>query len=289
MIGKSYVTRCIPYVFILVAGWIVAAMPSDSAMAQRAERNGHEAKTVPEPLPAGVSADRVFAELVARNDARTAALTEYRVSRTYQVIDLKGKVHAEIRGQMEYRAPGKKSFRVTSEAGSYLVRQLALHPLITAEISAASGEEHRDSSFTPTNYTLDLLGQEQIGPSLCYVAQAIPRRKDKYLFEGKVWIDARDYAIVRIEGHPARRLSFWIQQADILRQYENFNGFWLPEEDKTVVDVRLYGKHIVAIVYRDYAVVPAAYKASVVPDSIESGAFHSARPVGTSPSTEAQR
>jgi len=41
----------------------------------------------------------------------------------------------------------------------------------------------------------------------------MPRSKDKYLFEGKLWIDVKDYSVVRIEGHPAKKLSFWIQRA----------------------------------------------------------------------------
>ena len=42
----------------------------------------------------------------------------------------------------------------------------------------------------------------------CYVPRATPKRVDKYLFPGKVWIDSQDLAVVRIEGHPAANLSF---------------------------------------------------------------------------------
>ncbi|MGC9292572.1 MAG: hypothetical protein ACP5EP_07580 [Acidobacteriaceae bacterium] len=264
MMRKSHITRWISYVFLLVAGGAAMAVSAGSALAQKAAGNGQGPSAALAPLPVGVSTDSVFAQLVARNEERNTELAKYTCSRTYQVLDLKGKVHAEIRGQMEYRAPDTKSFQVTSEAGAHLVRKLALHPLIDAEISAATGKEHRDSSFTPANYTLILLGEEQIGPSLCFVARAVPKRKDKYLFEGTVWIDARDYALVRIEGHPARKLSFWVQQADILRQYENINGFWLPKEDKTLVRVRFYGRHILAISYQDYALESTAYGNSVI-------------------------
>jgi hypothetical protein len=66
--------------------------------------------------------------------------------------------------------------------------------------------------------------------SHCFVAQAVPKRKDKYLFEGKLWIDVDDYAVVRIVGHPAKKLSFWIERADFVRQYQKIEGFWLPEK-----------------------------------------------------------
>lgn len=207
-----------------------------------------------EPSRPGVAESEIFAELVARNQLRSAALLDYTAQRTYQVVDLNGKVHAEEIGRMDYRAPDKKSFAVTSEKGSGLIRRMALNPLIASEIEAASGKEHHDSSITPANYDLKPLGEQQVGPYRCFVAQAIPKRKDKYLFEGKVWIDVQDYAVVRIEGHPAKKLSFWIERADVVRQYQKIDNFWLPERDETFVQVRLYGKKVLTIDHQDYVV-----------------------------------
>jgi hypothetical protein len=169
-------------------------------------------------------------------------------------------VHAEEIGRMEYRAPDKKTFVVTSEEGSGLIRRMALNPLIASEIAAAAGKQHHDSSISPANYTFDLLGEQQVGPYRCFVAQAIPKRRDKYLFEGKIWIDVQDYAVVRIEGHPAKKLSFWIERADFVRQYQKIDGFWLPQRDETFVQVRLYGKKVLTIDHQDYAVHPVIDK-----------------------------
>ena len=81
-----------------------------------------------------------------------------------------------------------------------------------------------------------------------------PKRKDKYLFERKLWIDVEDYSVVRIESHPAKKLSFWIQRADFAQQYQKIDGFWLPQKDQTLVQVRLYGKKVLTIDHRDYVV-----------------------------------
>src|SRR5271169_238363 len=155
---------------------------------------------------------------------------------------------------MEYLAPDKKTFTVTSESGSGVVRHLALNPLIASEIEAAAGKQHHDSAIDPANYNLELLGEQQVGPYHCFVAQANPKRRDKYLFEGKVWIDAQDYAVVQIEGHPAKKLSFWIERADFVRRYQKIDGFWVPQKDETFVQVRLYGKKILTINHQDYSV-----------------------------------
>ena len=207
-----------------------------------------------ESLRPGVTESQVLAELAAHNEERKAALHDYTVRRTYQVVDLKGKVHAEEIGRMEFLSPDKKSFTVTSESGSGLVRHMALNPLINSEIEAAAGKEHHDSAISTDNYSLNLLGEQQLGPYRCFVADAVPKRKAKYLFEGRVWIDANDYSVVRIEGHPAKKLSFWIQHADFVRQYQKVDGFWLPEKDQTLVQVRLYGNKILKIEHRNYVV-----------------------------------
>jgi hypothetical protein len=207
-----------------------------------------------EPLSPGVTESQVLSELTAHNEERRTALHDYTVLRTYQVIDLKGRVHAEEIGRMEFFSPDQKTFTVASESGSGVVRHMALNPLINSEIEAATGKEHHDSAISSDNYSLNLLGEQQLGPYRCFVAEAIPRRKDKYLFEGRVWIDVNDYSVVRIEGHPAKKLSFWIQRADFIRQYQKIDGFWFPKKDQTLVQVRLYGKKVLTIEHRDYVV-----------------------------------
>jgi hypothetical protein len=236
------------------AAMVAIAMLAAVANAQAAEEELPQLSTVIEPLRPGVTESQVFAELAAHNERRRSALHDYRVLRTYQVIDLKGKVHAEEVGHMEFLSPDKKTFTVTSESGSGLVRNMALNPLIKSEIETAAGKEHHDSAISADNYSLNLLGEQQVGPFRCFVAEVRPKRKDKYLFEGKLWIDVEDYSVVRIEGHPAKKLSFWIQRADFVRQYLKIDGFWLPQKDQTLVQVRLYGKKVLTIDHRDYVV-----------------------------------
>jgi len=235
------------------------------AWAQLSQESDQTLATPLEPLRTGVTEDQIFAQLLAHNEQRKAALSDYTALRTYQVVDLKGKVHAEEIGRMEFRAPDKKTFIVTSEKGSGLIRHLALNPLINSEIETAAGKEHHDSAIAPDNYTLTLLGEQQVGPYRCFVVQAAPKRKDKYLFEGKLWIDVEDYAVVRIEGSPAKKLSFWIERADFVRQYQKIGGFWLPQRDETFVQVRLYGKKVLTIDHQDYVVNGAQNKEVSMP------------------------
>jgi hypothetical protein len=226
-----------------------------NAKAQSDGRDGSDTVAAPvEPLSADIDETRLFTQLLTHNALRNAALAGYTEKRTYEVTDATGRVRARESGQMEYEAPDKKTFATTSESGSAVVRRLALNPLIASEIDAASGKQHHDSAITPENYTLELLGEQQVGPYRCFLARAIPKRTDKYLFEGMVWIDTQDYAVVRITGHPAKKLSFWVERVNFVREYQKIDGFWLPLKDETHVQIRMYGQKVLTIDHQDYIV-----------------------------------
>lgn len=207
-----------------------------------------------QPARTDTTAEQIFAELMRRNELRNQALRSYTVVRTYAVADPKGKVHAQKIVQLDYRAPDGKSFSPISEKGSAVVRHLALNRLMESEVEAASGKSHRDSNISTANYTFTLLGEQDLGANHCFVLQATPTRKDKYLFDGKVWIDAQDYAVVQIVGHPAKKLSMWVDKADFVRRYQKIGDFWLPLKDETSVHVRFYGRKILTIDHQRYTI-----------------------------------
>ena len=123
--------------FLVDAAFLAMTTFAITANAQ-VNQLGQTERTAPlEPLRPGVTASQIFDELLAHNALRYATLANYTAFRTYQVIDLKGKVHAEEAGRMEYRAPDQKKFVVMSEKGSALVRRLALNALIASEIETA--------------------------------------------------------------------------------------------------------------------------------------------------------
>ncbi|HME00457.1 MAG TPA: hypothetical protein VKM93_24390 [Terriglobia bacterium] len=202
----------------------------------------------------GMTGDELFAKLLEHNQIQDARLRQYSGVRTYEVASDKGKIYAREVVSVHYQAPDQKSFHTESEEGSRLVRDMVLKRLIESESETSSGRAHHDSAIRPANYEFNLVGKQDVGPYHCLVVEATPKRKDKYLFEGKVWIDAQDYAIVRIAGQPAKSLSFWITRADFVRQYEKIGEFWLPAQDETLVHVRMNGKKILTIHHRDYVV-----------------------------------
>jgi hypothetical protein len=155
---------------------------------------------------------------------------------------------------MDYQAPDKKVFQTTSEAGSGFVRHHVFERLMKSESEAASGKEHHDSALTPANYAFAFIAEEDLGPYHCLVLEVSPKRKDKYLFEGKIWIDAQEFAIAKTTGHPAKNPSFWIHHVEFVRQYQRIDDFWLPFRDETIVDRRIHGRKIFAVDHANYSI-----------------------------------
>jgi hypothetical protein len=228
----------------------ISSSAQDAAASQAVEANAPAAAS-PESNAQGSD---LFSKLVERNQQRTRQLEQYAGTRTYELRNDRGELSAREVVRMEFRAPGTKTFQTVSSEGSKWIRKFVFKGLITSEVEAAAGREHRDSSITPHNYTFRYLGRQQLDGRPCYVVYAIPNRLDKYLFEGLVWIDAQDFAVMKISGHPARNPSFWIKHVEWTRQYGKFGDFWLPVEDDTLVDVRIFGKKQLVIKYQNYAV-----------------------------------
>ena len=220
-----------------------------------------------EPLRSAITGNIILAEVVTHNEHRSGALLKYTAVERHQVMDSRGEVYAEEIAHIDYHAPGKKTVIVTSENGWGPSGHFTLEQLIVNEIEPTTGGDDGDGSITPANYELHPLGEQQVGPFHCFVVQAIPKRKDKDLFEGKIWIDVQDYALVRIEGHPVKRPSFWIARKEFVRQYQKIDGFWLPQKNETLVHVRLYGTKLFIADHWNYVVNDAiespseAYKA----------------------------
>jgi outer membrane lipoprotein-sorting protein len=207
--------------------------------------------------PVGLTGDDVIAKMLERNRLRNEQLQRYSAVRTYEIRDREGKLAAQAVVEVDYEAPDKKTFHKTSEKGSGIVRRLVFDRLLQSEGETSSGREHHDSAITNANYTFKLVAEEDLGSYHCFVLEATPKRKDKYLLEGKIWVDAEDFAVAKIAGHPAKKPSFWINRADFVREYQRIEGFWLPYRDETFVEVKIYGRRVFTVDHERYLINPS--------------------------------
>jgi hypothetical protein len=161
---------------------------------------------------------------------------------------------AEMVVKVAYQAPAKKQFTVISQSGSKFINDRIFKKLLEGEQEAFRPENQKATALNTDNYTFELKGYEETSEGARYILSVLPRSKNKFLYRGKVWVDAVDFAIVRIVAEPAKSPSIWIKKSMIEQTYVKVESFWLPAGSRTETVVRLGGLELLSIVYRDYKI-----------------------------------
>jgi hypothetical protein len=203
-----------------------------------------------EPLPV----EEIVERLVAADNSRFEKLEKYTAERRYVLVNKRFGKRAEMVARITYRKPGEKTFEILSESGPGLVRSRVLKRMMEAEADASRTSNRTAARFLPANYFFKLLGMETVEGRPCYVLRLDPRTDNKYLVRGKAWVDASEFAVVRVEGTPATNPSFWIKNTRVVQQNGKVDSFWLPLANRSTTDARIFGKTDVSIDYYEYRV-----------------------------------
>jgi len=215
--------------------------------------------------PAMANVTDIVRQLVSHNQQREHDLGAYTSRRHYHVAYL-GFPHAteaDMVVDVTCSGPISESFELVSQSGSHLLLDHVLSKLLKTEQDAS--RDRTGSALTPANYTFTLLRTEMDGERPTYVLTVEPKQRRSLLYRGTIWVDAQDYAVVRIEAEPAKNPSFWIRDTQIDHVYEKTGDFWLPQSNRSETKVRLGGKAILTIDYSDYRFVrPEALQTAAV-------------------------
>lgn len=130
--------------------------------------------------------------------------------------------------------------------------------MLVEEREASNEENRRRTALGARNYNFILASFDDSTEAPQYVLNVIPKKENKYLYRGKIWVDAKDFAVTRIEGEPAKSPSFWIKKTEISHKYRKLDNFWLPAENKTESWIRLGGSALLTIEYKTYTFTETA-------------------------------
>jgi len=225
-------------------------------------------------VSAPLTAGEVVERLSAMDSKRLQTLDSYSSVRTYHLVcHCLSHKEANMVVQIDYHSPDTKQFTVLSESGSGTVRERVFKELIKAEQESMLKENRQQSAITQDNYAFQLVDYEKTDAGEYYVLDARPLKKNKFLFRGRIWVDAKEFAITRIEGEPAVNPSWWTEKTDFTRTYQQIGDYWLPEANESHTKVRIFGTAVLTIHYRDYRISPtcsSTLACSHPPRSIES-------------------
>jgi hypothetical protein len=206
-----------------------------------------------DPLP---DADTVITKMLVQDGQRNSLRGGYRGMRRYMLENKKLHQHAEMTVSVECVAEGTKQFRVIAEKGWKPAQKQVLEKMLDAESDASSPKMLVRTRISSDNYEFQMVSKELLDGRMAYAIDIIPKRREERLFQGRIWIDAKDFALVRAEGKPAKSPSFWTRSVHFIQTYRKSGSFWFPTSTESIAEMRIFGPTSVNIEYFDYSPTP---------------------------------
>jgi hypothetical protein len=237
---KAGVCSTAVFTVSLLAGILGNPANSDSARPQTVL-----ASTDKTPMFLG----EILGRMMAHRQWQEAALREYEARRLFHASNSRFNVDSTLEVETKYRSPGSMQSTVVRQEGSAFIREHVFDKILSTESELSSKNQ---ADIIPENYQFTLIGSEACEGRRCWHLTIKPRRNDKYLVDGDVWLDAEDYAVCRIHGIPSKHVSIWISRVEVDWHFRRFNGIWLTDRIESSSDVRLFGP-VVMQIHADYA------------------------------------
>jgi hypothetical protein len=216
---------------------------------------------VPWSFASGVWAQQPETAAVIRGiDASVQARYEHVLSFTdtehyavYRGGDLTHPV-AEMTVKDTYRKGVGKTYSILSQSGSGTVIRFGLNPLLDNERNVNQPDNLPKSWFTSANYEMKpkLKQAERVDGRDCLVLDIQAKRKATNALNGSIWVDAKDYSLVRIDGIATKSPSMFAGAAHMMREYTQVDGFSMAAHARAESDGVLFGHNVITIDYSDY-------------------------------------
>jgi len=215
--------------------------------------------------PAQLTVEEIVNNLVRRNLERAQGLSAFQGTRVYRLeySGFPGSRSAEMIVDVKYQSPATKQFTIRSSSGSKLIIDRVFNKLLQSEQEALTQENQSHVALNNDNYTFALTGSENTPAGSYYILSVEPRTKNKLLYRGRIWVDATDFAVARIEAAPAKNPSFWIKDTMIEHVYTKVGEFWLPASNRSTSITRLGGHALLTINYTNYKVTAAPARTDI--------------------------
>ena len=212
------------------------AAPVAVALALVAVASGHaRAETSAPELQVIISR---MAEARAKNQAR---LRSYVVTREYTLFGKdEHRRRTEVTVEISFAPPGVKQYQIVQTQGSGLGERI-VRRMLDGETQIV--KDYVATDISPDNYDFRFLGEDESLGVRCYLLYLIPKRAEKTLLRGTVWVDANSYLLRRAEAAPARSPSWWLRDVELVFSYEDVEGLWLQTASRFTTNVRLFGRH----------------------------------------------
>lgn len=207
--------------------------------------------------PQAVESEGSLASRVAEADRRRESqlVGEVRSLRRYTLRNPRWKSDSVMEAEVISEGPSNRQYKIRSMDAAGIQKKVFMR-LLDGEVRNTQTNEEK-GWITPENYDLKpIAGVESINGRPCRWVQLLPKRKSKFIMEGRACIDVADYALVRLEGRPVKSLSFWVGKPQIVQEFQKHGNFWLYSRLTSIANVRLVGTTELTIDYLEYSALP---------------------------------
>jgi MucB/RseB N-terminal domain len=203
-------------------------------------------------FPSLPTATEIVTRMGSRDLQRQVSIQGYAGMRRYVLDNQHLHKRAEMLVQVQGDPDGTKHFEVVSEEGWKAAHKHVFRKMLESESDTSRPEMRTSTRLNLQNYDFEVIGTEMVADRPAYVLETHPKRKEKYLFRGRIWVDAEDYALVRAEGQPAKNPSFWTKSTHFVQSYQKNGPLWFPRSTQSVTEAHIFGTTDVNIEYFDY-------------------------------------
>jgi hypothetical protein len=184
--------------------------------------------------------ETIVARMAQARAENRACFRPYIVTRDYELLGKeKDKTKSNVIADVAFVPPDSKKYTIEQTNGSGLGGMI-VRRMLASEAEVAKNYAAND--FSPENYEFRFIREEDISGQRCYVLELLPRRKDKYLLRGNVWVDANTYLPHRFEGELAKDPSWWVQNVRVTFIFGQVCGMWLQTASEASGNVRILGR-----------------------------------------------
>lgn len=217
--------------------------------------------------PPSLSASQIVDQIRIHDESRTEELRYYRALRHYSV-EYRGfstTLSATMDVSVVYDPTSGKTFKIVSKTGSKFLCDKVLRRAVESEEEAAQNKA--STALTPANYTFQLDGSDTVDGRPTYILDVVPVTSNKFLYRGRIWVDAADFAVIKIDAEPAKNPSIWISRTKIQFTSAKAGNFWLPDQNRSETKVRIGGTAVLTIRYGPYELQPLTARTAPASDA----------------------
>jgi hypothetical protein len=186
------------------------------------------------------TAEAITARMAQARAENRARLRPYIVTRNYKLFGKEGsKAKSEVIADVAFVPPNSKKYTIQETNGSGLGQMIVRRMLANkAEVT----KDYVSTDLSTDNYDFRFIREEDVSGQRCYVLELLPRRKEKHLLHGDIWVDADTYLLRRFEGETAKTPSWWVRDVSVTFVYGEVGGMWLQIASEAVANVRILGR-----------------------------------------------